>query len=252
MPFGPMPENDANFWVGNKEVFSKQLSRLNLNIEWKNIPGVNLNNHYKGYKVSVSNESFTVSSSFYASGWKEKNNMRHLFDKDNATKKDQNGFSVNLEFKKGETIQHVQKGVPWLHDVPIYIYRTSGLTVQHEIMNKASQFMGWGNMIRLAQRVTVADRVRLLREQWMYRFHEANAVLREGFIHFALNQGFLFKQYREVFTKQVLQIGRSGNTDGLINEPFAPEAQRLSLDYDASTVKLLLMTLQLLITLALI
>ncbi|TMI64911.1 MAG: hypothetical protein E6H07_03055 [Bacteroidetes bacterium] len=233
MPFGPMPENDANFWVGNEEVFSKQLSRLNLNIEWKNIPGANLNDHYKGYKANVTNESFTVSSSFYASGWKEKNNMRHLFDKDNATKKDQNGFSVGLEFKKGEPIQHVQKGVPWLHEVPKLIYRSSGLTIRQEIMSKASQFMGLGNMIGFATRITVAQKVMLLR--WMDRFHEANAVLREGFIHLALNQGFLFKQYREVFTKQVLQMGKSGNTDGLINEPFAPEVQRLSLDYDAST-----------------
>jgi hypothetical protein len=73
-PFGPMPEREANFWVGSNEVFTKQLSSLRLNIEWKNIPASDLKSYYSGYNLYTPNDSFTVNSTFKdAGGWLETN-----------------------------------------------------------------------------------------------------------------------------------------------------------------------------------
>ncbi|MGZ5191706.1 MAG: hypothetical protein ACXWCZ_11880, partial [Flavisolibacter sp.] len=41
MPFGPHPNKDAAFVIGNKEIFSKKNVDVKVNIEWANHPGAN-------------------------------------------------------------------------------------------------------------------------------------------------------------------------------------------------------------------
>ena len=235
-PFGPAPENDANFWLGNNEVFSKQLSKIKLNIEWKNIPKDDLKNYFDGYGVPVDNESFTVNASFKdAGGWIEKNNTQYLFDKIKATKKDEDNFSVHIEFKKGILPQPVRKINLAQEIIPEITIRSSGKTIQQEIQNKSMQFqhISWFNPLQY--QFQQLQFVRMIKK--IFYYHEANAVLREGYLHLALNHGFLFRQYREMFTRQVLQFSKSSKDSTLdpLNEPFAPEIQRLTLDYTAST-----------------
>lgn len=46
--FGPVPVKGANFYVGSREVFSKKLTKLSLNIQWRGLPE-KFEDHYKGY-----------------------------------------------------------------------------------------------------------------------------------------------------------------------------------------------------------
>lgn len=237
LPFGPTPENDANFWIGSNEVFSKHLSQLRVNIEWKNIPESNLNNFYKNYNINVSNNSFTANATFSDAGdWTVENSTQQLFDKDDATKKGKDNFSVHFLFSKNASpvaIRHYEVSKNLL---PEKITRSSGLTVLQELGRKSVQLRSPGFSV-LIHEVTNRGKNELKIPIRIRKLHKANAILREGFIHLALNRGFYFKRYREVFTKKALKVPPDTN---LPNEPFAPEMQRLTLDYKASTGTVLL------------
>lgn len=60
-PFGIRPEIGSNFYVGNREVFSKQLEMLKINLLWHGLPDnpANFNDYYENYITSGrSNDSF--------------------------------------------------------------------------------------------------------------------------------------------------------------------------------------------------
>ena len=263
LPFGPTPENDANFWIGSNEVFNKQLSKLQLNIEWKNMPDKKLEDYYDNYITRVTNSNITVNATFSdGGGWNVVNDKNTLFDDvSDATKKDENNVSKKMIFSRF--------GFPAIKFPPINIdilkdkiVRSSGTTLAQEVVKKVSVSNSWQTLglgfgfgsfglgsfgfgspitgpsgfgspfaTRLSPQIALAV-------SWIFKifpWHIANASLRKGFLHLALNQGFLFREYREIFTKQVIAAAKSGNTDALIKEPFAPEIQTFTLDYIAST-----------------
>lgn len=60
-PFGPVPAVGSAFYVGSREIFSKQLDSLSLDVEWHDYPNVRLSDYYNydaagnltGVKASV-------------------------------------------------------------------------------------------------------------------------------------------------------------------------------------------------------
>ena len=60
-PFGAMPNANSSFYIGNQEIFNKDLKSLNINIEWQNLPkDGGFIKHYKNYPGNISGESFIV------------------------------------------------------------------------------------------------------------------------------------------------------------------------------------------------
>ncbi|RZK15950.1 MAG: hypothetical protein EOO86_15425, partial [Pedobacter sp.] len=47
--FGSIPTIGANFYIGSNEVFQHELTALNINFEYLNLPGMAFNNYYKSY-----------------------------------------------------------------------------------------------------------------------------------------------------------------------------------------------------------
>ena len=252
-PFGPTPENDANFWVGSEEVFNKQLSKLQLNIEWKNMPEKKLDEYYKGYTTLVNNKNITVNATFRdGAGWKVENDKNYLFDDlEDATHKDTNNISKKMVFTKFGRPEI--KLPPIRIDIlPGKITRSSGTTLAQEVVKKVSMSYSWlpfglgqsfgfgpfGSFGFGSPFGSILTPEIVLTAAWIFKIipsHLANVSLRKGFLHLALNQGFLFREYREIFTRQVLAASKSGNADNLVKEPFAPEMQTLTLDYIATT-----------------
>ena len=231
-PFGPAPEKDANFWIGSNEVFSKQLSQLQMNIEWKNIPQANLKQFYSNYDILVSNSFFSANTTFKdANNWLVENNTQLLFDKDNATKKDKDNFSLHFLFKKNAAPVAIRQYEFDKIQLTEKMSRSSGMTVMHDLSMKSMNlgYHGFNTMVQ--ELINRGKKFKAIRSK-ILRLDRANATLREGFIHMALNTGFLFKLYREVFTRKVLKVPADTN---LPKEPFAPEMQRLTLDYKATT-----------------
>ncbi len=67
-PFGPVPNKDSLFLIGNRELFLKNIEKLGIDIEWNNLPEepggfTNLYQHYKndkGASLNITNETFQV------------------------------------------------------------------------------------------------------------------------------------------------------------------------------------------------
>lgn len=246
-PFGPTPENNANFYLGSEEIFDKQLSSLEVNIDWKNVPSGDLSKYYDGYPSKVSNKSFSVNCTFNDDGgWKVENERQPMFDEDNAQKKDKNNVSISWKFSRFTAITPRIPKVK-LDYVPMILARSSGWSLHNEVLNKINQFslktgvfakdlimerVGFGPLSFSRVEVDVREPRRPIKRA--IKKNKANAMLRQGFLHCALNQGFLFRQYRDKFTRQVLG-GVAANE--LIKEPFAPEAQAITVDYTATTGK---------------
>ncbi|MFK7908705.1 MAG: hypothetical protein AB8B69_26490, partial [Chitinophagales bacterium] len=57
--FGGIPEKGTYFLVGYEELVKKEITKLELNIEWQNLP-YNFDNHYAAYEMDIKNSSFKV------------------------------------------------------------------------------------------------------------------------------------------------------------------------------------------------
>jgi hypothetical protein len=59
-PFGPLPQAGANFIVGSREAFAKQLSALELRVTWDGLPPGGLAEHYQSYPGKLGPASFQI------------------------------------------------------------------------------------------------------------------------------------------------------------------------------------------------
>lgn len=91
-PFGTGPKVGSSFYIGSKEIFSKNWQELWVNVSWKDKPE-NLQEHYKFYSyeafedgsTEITEESFKVKSALLEQGqWKENGQVR-LFKEPGAT-----------------------------------------------------------------------------------------------------------------------------------------------------------------------
>lgn len=81
MPFTSSPQVGSNFYIGSKEVFSKRLTFLNIDLDWKGVPESDLSEYYKVFRLSQNdgmtgrivkdNKHFTAELHFLEDyGWK--------------------------------------------------------------------------------------------------------------------------------------------------------------------------------------
>ncbi|MBI9052306.1 MAG: hypothetical protein JEY96_00720 [Bacteroidales bacterium] len=69
-PFGPVPKLGSYLVIGNNEIFQKQLDKLNINLEWLEVPheAHGFKDLYEEYKMDVDNSSYEVSVSILKGG----------------------------------------------------------------------------------------------------------------------------------------------------------------------------------------
>ncbi len=69
-PFGAIPKPGSYLLVGKAELFKKDLTDLNINIEWHNLPDnkKGLRGYYKEYGLSIANDSYKVRVSALSDG----------------------------------------------------------------------------------------------------------------------------------------------------------------------------------------
>ncbi len=81
-PFGPIPTMGSYMLVGSEEVFQKELSSLQFNIEWQDLPGVEngFEAYYEAYNMGITNDSFEVKLSTLNRGkWKPSTANQQMF-----------------------------------------------------------------------------------------------------------------------------------------------------------------------------
>jgi hypothetical protein len=59
LPFTSIPKAGSNFYIGSDEVFRKQITSLQLKMEWEGLPA-KFADHYLAYNAGVNNTSFTA------------------------------------------------------------------------------------------------------------------------------------------------------------------------------------------------
>jgi len=84
-PFTSNPQVGSNFYIGSAEIFSKRLTQLSVNLDWKGVPSDDLAKHYKHFfedinpngiaqieQIVQNNEHFTAQIKFLEDhGWKD-------------------------------------------------------------------------------------------------------------------------------------------------------------------------------------
>jgi|GEM_PF-6941435 len=84
-PFGPIPSQGDNFYIGHPEVFRHRLSMLEVELTWKDLPNAQLGQHYAQYNISLNNSDFQVEVDLLdEKNWKEVTTGTPLFDHSNA------------------------------------------------------------------------------------------------------------------------------------------------------------------------
>jgi hypothetical protein len=89
-PFGTLPVIDSAFYIGSKEVFSKKIDSLKLNISWHGLPAEEFGTYYSAYKTTnekgettfaIKNDSFkTIVNVLENNKWSDDKTELNLFE----------------------------------------------------------------------------------------------------------------------------------------------------------------------------
>lgn len=203
LPFGPQPTAGSRFMVSYPEALSKKLSELTLKVQWKDAP-TSFSSHYANYGESqTDNDDFTASASFRdAAGTAFSAPSVELFRTGNAR------LEQELRFTAGGTAG------------PSVLSRGK--------MIGALSAAGSGWSLLQAHRLRLAAPILLALKP--------APPVREGFVTLTLNRGFLHAEYRKTYVEKVVKYAK-GDLASLVilNEPYTPTVQGLSLSYRAYT-----------------
>ncbi|MGX2040181.1 baseplate J/gp47 family protein [Methylocaldum sp. MU1018] len=203
LPFGPQPGKGSRFMVGYDEAFSKKLSEIKIGVQWKDAPA-NFSTHYQHYgNSSIGNSYFTASVVFKDGGsWEETRYGVPLFESANA------GSEHTLVFSPGSV--SVSSSVS--DGFKIYALNVAGSL--------------WA--------AKAADRY-VFRKPVMTAYKSAPPEPRQGFMTFSLEKSFLHAEYRKKYVENVMKYSREGGDLIVLNEPYTPTVQSISLSYKAYT-----------------
>ena len=202
LPFGPQPAKGSRFLVGYSEALAKKLSEVKISVTWKGAPA-NFATYYSDYKVAgISNDYFTAAVSFNDGGsWHYAQTGVKLFESASAA--------------AGHTFSFV----------PAHASVASGITAGMQVyaLNNAGS--------RWAMNAAGAY---LLRRPVFAPYKTAAPESRPGFITFSLERNFLHAAFRKKYVQKVMQYSKEGSgTPVILNEPYTPAVQGISLSYKA-------------------
>ena len=241
-PFGTSPEVNANFSVKNEEAFSKRLKEFSLDVEWKNIPDSDLASYFSKYGAGYTNSYFTANAGFKDGfSWEEKSNTVSLFNASNAQQSTSWKFS-NPAFP-------VKFPILFFPYFNITASQFAGQPLEQKLTSKMAALVpSFASLKPLSppnSPFTSLKSSTLLNISSAYispRLFFTNMVnaykdIRKGTFNLRLRKNFLFKEYRDLYTKEVLRASRDKIDPSFPAEPFAPEIQSITLNYKATTAK---------------
>ena len=202
LPFGPQPVAGSRFMIGCDEALSKCLSRLDLTLQWKGAPR-DFSSQYAGYTdvSTVRNTTFTASAAFQDRASAHTREGEALFDSADATR---------------PAVLHLIGTA-----APAEPRRSDG----EYVFALSRGGTSWSR--REAQR-----RVMLRPVAHSFLLHAPEP--RRGFIVLTLDRSFLHAEYRQQSVTKMLERIRDSRV-ALLQEPYTPAIQRLSLSYAAHT-----------------
>ncbi|MDD5435762.1 MAG: baseplate J/gp47 family protein, partial [Nitrospira sp.] len=207
LPFGPQPAIGSCFMAGYAEALSKKLSEVTIKVKWKGAPS-DLSNYYKDYGVSgVTNSYFTAAVSFKDSGsLRYSSTGVQLFESGNAS----NEHTLTLTAGTSSVSPAISEGMK------VYSLNTSGslwaMSAANKYLLKKPVFMSFKTTVPVPSEA---------------------AETKEGFITLSLEKDFLHAVYRKKYVENVMTYSKTGGTLTILNEPYTPTIQGISLSYKA-------------------
>lgn len=238
LPFGATPDTGATFYVGCEEAFTKRLKNFSITLNWKNIPINNLATYFDNYPGNISNESFTVTAAFKdGRGWAstENTDRKSLFNQ-------QASSPVTLNFTNPSfSVFAPLLPVPW-RTMDVKPAKVTGYTLKQSLQHTIPMMQPNASPSLRVQK-TFSPLLQLQPVFWVSLLRFLPPVAKKkGYLTLRLNQSFLFREYREVYAKAVLDFTKQQSATpppALPKEPFAPEVQSLTFNYSATSGKVL-------------
>ncbi|HEY9698916.1 MAG TPA: baseplate J/gp47 family protein [Trichocoleus sp.] len=203
LPFGPQPTIAARFKVGCTEALSKKLSDISLQVKWKDVPPNGFTVHYDKYtSSSVSGDNFTATVTFQDGGsWSNTSYRQRLFATNPAAEQ------VFTFAKSGTAPQTIAPSS--------FVLYALSQTNSDWALNAVSQFLLKRPVFR-AFTAIAPDPV-------------------PGFLTFSLEKDFLHSTYRKKYVEYLMAHSQNPTANPLIvlNEPYTPAIQSISLAYTA-------------------
>lgn len=222
LPFGPQPTAGSRFWVAYPEALGKTLSSLTLTLQWKDAPA-SFATHYAGYTTAVTNSTFTVTASYddAAAGAGVRRTGVKLFDTADATR------PRSLDLAPGTPASG--KG------------RSKGYAIR-ALMDAGAQWSTREADSRaLSRPMHGADARAPSPSSSSGTAVAQTAADREGFLTLTLETGFLHAEHRKKQVANVLALVTASAADDpavlVLNEPYTPSVQSISLAYAAATAR---------------
>ena len=218
LPFGATPKYGSKMHIGSAEIFSKRLSSMTLNIAWKN-PPASIKSRYTGYDSvidlsAVNNDYFKAAADLKDGvGRKLSKESVQLFNSIDARKL----VSITLtedgkdedNSPKGNQMMQMLAGhqSAWAQKA---FHQVSMITPQYQ----SSGFGLSGKQFKALSLDTQQNRLSI-----------------------SLKASFFHDKYREAYTKYVVDLPNAtdNNTPEFVNEPYTPEIESLSVNYNAYT-----------------
>ncbi|MBD2563977.1 MULTISPECIES: baseplate J/gp47 family protein [Nostoc] len=200
IPFGFQATKGSRFIVGYAEALTKKLAEVSIKVLWKDAPA-NFATHYSGYGTSVDNKYFTATVYFKDGGtWENTSYGQHLFNSNNAS------FEQIFTFTRGSS-----SASPSI---------TEGMKLY--ALSRSGSF--WARNVA---------RKYVLQKPVFSSFQTVAPEGRTGFITFSLEKDFLHSTYRQKYIENVMTYRVRRKVFTLLNEPYTPTIQNISLSYQA-------------------
>ncbi len=208
-PFGNQPVKGSNFYIGNEEIFQKNLSKLSFDVKWQDIPpNLHDKGHYKVYS-------------------KLDENIKRVND----------SYVVLLDILKKREWRPIKKGVKLffvdnnvLSECVSFSFEETETDVVKDATTKDNEEIE----TELLKDVTTRDNE-------LIDISEYSNSLSRGFVRFKLGScDFLHNNYPKIYTKAVLKINELGVDAAakleieLPNEPYTPTIESLEASYSSS------------------
>lgn len=112
-PFGTLPVIGSAFYIGSREIFSKKIDSLTLNITWHGLPSTQFDTYYAAYKTTtpvfeIKNDSFKTIINVLENGkWDPSTTQLQLFDNDIVSNQSISIIKNNLITNRAAVIENL-------------------------------------------------------------------------------------------------------------------------------------------------
>lgn len=214
LPFGSQPTKGARFSVGCVEALSKKLSELGVSVIWKDVPASGFKEHYLHYGIPIDNNSEVVNSNAYFTAgvtFRDAGSEEYHVKSQVLFPVGMGGSDISYTFHPG---------------IPPSSRETKKDHLKEGMMIHALSRIGTNWAAREAQK--------RISEKPVYRpFRESSPVAKEGYLSFSLEKGFLHSTYRQKYVENILAAAIQRQSPVILNEPYTPTIQSISLSYTA-------------------